>query len=101
METRLYGYLDEIDVDTYLISKLNKLNISYNVDYLAARKSGLTIEEAHKALSLVREFSMYGLEILITRIESNSLANISLVIKRWRDATGCSKTKKHQKICKD
>ena len=97
METRLYGYLDNLDVDTYLISKLNKLNISYDISYIAARKSGLTIEEAHKALSLVKEFSKHGLEILVARIESNSQANISLVIKRWRDATSYSRGKKHHK----
>lgn len=94
METRLYGYLEHLEVDHFLLKKMSELKISYSIDYLTARKSGLTIEEAHKALALTREFSKYGLEIIITRIEANSIANTSLVIKRWRNVTSAPALKK-------
>jgi hypothetical protein len=98
METRLFRYLENIEVDHLLLNKMNKLSISINLDYLTARKSGLTIQEAHKALSLAREFSKYGLEIIIRRIEAKSLENTSHVIKRWKRVAGSPTIKKHFKL---
>ena len=98
METRLFRYLENIEVDHFLLSKMSSLGLSNNPDYLTARKSGLTIEEAHKALSLVRDFSKYGLELIIKRLEANSLANTSTVIKRWKKATYIPSIQKHLKL---
>lgn len=84
MESRLFGYLETLEVDHFLLEKMSTLHISINMDYITARRCGLTIEEAHKALSLARELSKYGLEIILTRIEAKSVANTSIVIKRWK-----------------
>ena len=98
METRLFGYLEHFEEDSFLLNKMSKLNLINNRDYITARKCGLTIEEAHKALALVRDFSKYSLEIIITRIEANSLANTSIVIKRWKIVTNDPEIKKHPKL---
>lgn len=84
METRLFGYLNTFEADPVLLSKLSELRISINMDYLTARRSGLTIEESLKALSLAREFSKYGLEVILNRFEAKTLADTSIVIKRWK-----------------
>ena len=44
----------------------------------------MTIEEAHKALSLSCELTKYGIEIILTRIEAKFAANTSIVIQKWR-----------------
>ena len=98
METRLFRYLENLEVDTYLLQKMSEMKISYSIDYLTARRSGLTIEESHKALALTKEFSRYGLEIIIAKIEARSIENTSLVIKRWRNVASVAPTRKIPKL---
>ena len=98
METRLFRYLENLEVDTFLLHKMSEMRISHSIDYLTARRSGLTIEESNKALALTKEFSRYGLEIIIAKIEARSIENTSLVMKRWRNIASAAPTRKIQKL---
>jgi hypothetical protein len=98
METRLFRYLENLEVDTFLLQKMSEMKISYSIDYLTARRSGLTIEESHKAIALTKEFSRYGLEIIISKIEARSIEDTSRVIKRWRKVVCAPPTRKIPKL---